>query len=275
MNRPRRPLDTIQAVIFDWAGTLVDYGSFAPTRVLIEAFAEQGVEVTLAEARVPMGLPKRDHIQALGRLPGVAGRWRDRHGREFGPEDVDALYARFLPLQLDHIARFSDPIPGAVEVLEQLRARGVRTGSSSGYPRAVMDRLVPCARERGLRLDHALAGDDLKPGGRPGPWMALANAIELGVTDVAACVKVDDTGPGIAEGLGAGMWTVGVALSGNEAGLSLEEVRGLAPDLRRTVRDRAADRLRSWGAHEVVDTVADLPWVLDAIERRLRAGERP
>jgi phosphonoacetaldehyde hydrolase len=275
MNSTCRPLETIQAVIFDWAGTLVDYGSFAPTRVLIEAFAERGVEVTLAEARVPMGLPKWEHILALGRLPGVADRWRARHGREFSREDVDALYDRFLPLQLEYIAQFSDPIPGAVDVVEQLRAKGVRTGSTSGYPRAVMDRLVPCARERGLRLDHALGGDDLKPGGRPGPWMALANVIELGVRDVAACVKVDDTEPGIAEGLGAGMWTVGVALSGNEVGLSLDEVRTLAPDLRQAVRDRAAERLKAWGAHHVVDTVADLPYVLSRIEQRLRAGERP
>ena len=105
--------------------------------------------------------------------------------------------------------------------------------------------------------------------------MALANAIELGVQDVAACVKVDDTEPGILEGLGAGMWTVGVALSGNEVGLSQDEVRSLSPDLRRTVRDRAEGRFLDWGAHYVVDTVADLPPVLGQIEQRLRAGERP
>jgi phosphonoacetaldehyde hydrolase len=267
--------EAIQAVIFDWAGTIVDYGSFAPTRVLVEAFGERGVPVTLAEARVPMGLPKWDHIRALGRLPAVAERWRPRKGRDQVPADVDALYERFLPLQMECIGRFSDPVPGAPETLDRLRARGIRIGSSSGYPRTVMDRLVACARERGLRVDHDLAGDDLKPGGRPGPWMALANVIELGARDVAACVKVDDTEPGLAEGLSAGMWTVGVALSGNEVGLSLDEVRALAPDLRQAVRDRAAARLKGWGAHEVVDTVADLPPVLDRIERRLRAGERP
>jgi phosphonoacetaldehyde hydrolase len=265
----------VQAVIFDWAGTIVDYGSFAPTKVLLEAFAERGVEVSLAEARVPMGLPKWHHIQALGRLPAVAERWRERHLRVMTSADVDALYARFMPLQIEYIAEYSAPIPGAVELVEGLRARGVRTGGSSGYPRAVMAKLEQCASEQGLRLDHTLAGDDLKPGGRPGPWMALANVIELGVTELAACVKVDDTEPGIIEGLSAAMWTVGIALSGNEMGLSQAEVAALPEAERRSRRDQAAERLSGWGAHYVIDTVADLPGVLVRIEQRLRQGERP
>jgi phosphonoacetaldehyde hydrolase len=265
----------VQAVIFDWAGTIVDYGSYAPTKVLIEAFAERGVAVSLAEARVPMGLPKWDHIQALGRLPEVAERWRAAHGRTLTVEDVDALYARFMPLQLEYIAEYSGVIPGVLEVLEGLRARGIRTGGSSGYPREVMDQLERCAAEQGLKLDHSMAGDDLQPGGRPGPWMALANVIALGVRDVAACVKVDDTEPGIIEGLSAGMWTVGVALSGNETGLTLEELQVLPEAERINRRDRAAQRLLDWGAHEVIDTVADLPEVLVRIDQRLGRGERP
>ena len=276
MNPSRKPCrGPIQAVIFDWAGTIVDYGSYAPTKVLIEAFAERGVAVSLAEARVPMGLPKWDHIQALGRLPGVAERWRKQFGHDLTSEDVDALYARFMPLQIEYIAEYSGVIPGVLEVLEGLRARGVRTGSSSGYPREVMEKLERCALANGLKLDHTVAGDDLKPGGRPGPWMALANVIELGARDVAACVKVDDTEPGILEGLSAGMWTVGVALSGNEMGLTLEEVKALPETERQDRRDAAARRLLGWGAHYVVDTVASLPGVIGRIEARLDRGERP
>ena len=265
----------VQAVIFDWAGTIVDYGSYAPTKVLIEAFAEREVPVSLAEARVPMGLPKWDHILALGNLPAVAQRWRERHGRAFTTQDVDALYARFMPLQIEYIADYSGVIPGVLEVLEDLRDRGIRLGSSSGYPREVMAKLERCAASQGLKLDHTVAGDDLKPGGRPGPWMALANVIELGVRDVAACVKVDDTEPGIVEGLSAGMWTVGVALSGNETGLTLDEVMALPEAERLRRRDRAADRLLGWGAHYVVDTVAELPGVLRQIDARLQGGDRP
>ncbi|MBV8470078.1 MAG: phosphonoacetaldehyde hydrolase [Burkholderiaceae bacterium] len=271
----RRYQGPVQAVIFDWAGTLVDFGSFAPTQVLIDAFAGFGIDISLAEARVPMGLAKWDHIQALGQMPAVDARWRERHGRSMSRDDVDALYAAFMPLQIERVAHYSDAIPGALDVLAALRARGVRIGSCSGYPRVVMDQLLPHARSQGLRVDHAVATDDLKPGGRPGPWMALANVIELGVADVAACVKVDDTVPGIEEGLAAGMWTVGLTLSGNECGLTRAELGALGADERQQRRERAARKLLAAGAHVVVDSVAELPQAQAQIEARLARGERP
>lgn len=271
----RRYQGLLQAVIFDWAGTLVDFGSFAPTQVLIDAFKGFDVEITLAEARVPMGLAKWDHIQALGQLPSVDARWRARHGRAMSDADVDALYAAFMPMQIERVAQYSDVIPGAIDVIEGLRARRVRIGSCSGYPRVVMDRLLPHAASQGLRVDHAVATDDLKPGGRPGPWMALANVIELGVHELAACVKVDDTVPGIEEGLAAGMWTVGLSLSGNEVGLRRDELAALSAPEQARARDRAARKLAQAGAHFVIDSVADLPAALAEIEARLARGERP
>jgi phosphonoacetaldehyde hydrolase len=265
----------LQAVIFDWAGTLVDYGSFAPTQVLIDAFQGFGIEISLAEARLPMGLAKWDHIQALGRQPGVDARWQARFGRAMSRDDVDALYAAFMPLQIERVAQYSDLIPGVLDLVAALRQRGLRLGSCSGYPRAVMDRLLPHAAVQGLVLDHAVATDDLKPGGRPGPWMALANVIELGVGELAACVKVDDTVPGIEEGRAAGMWTVGLSLSGNEVGLSQAEIAALAPAALELRRGQAVAKLTRFGAHYVIDSVADLPAVLDAIDARLARGERP
>lgn len=265
----------IQAVIFDWAGTLVDFGSFAPTQVLIDAFAGFGITVSLAEAREPMGLAKWDHIAALGKQPGVAARWRNKYDREMNEANVDALYAAFMPLQIARVGEYSVLIPGARAVVDGLRQRGVRVGSCSGYPRAVMDKLLPVAAEQGLAPDYAVATDDLKAGGRPGPWMALANVIELGIGDVAACIKVDDTVPGIAEGLAAGMWTVGLALSGNEVGLSEAELAALSPEERTLRRDLAAAKLYAAGAHDVIDTIADLPGAIAAIEARLTRGERP
>ncbi|OEZ55507.1 phosphonoacetaldehyde hydrolase [Duganella sp. HH105] len=265
----------VQAVVFDWAGTLVDFGSFAPTQVLIDAFAGFGVDISLAEARVPMGLAKWDHIQALGRQDGVAQRWLERFGAPMANADVDALYSAFLPLQVERVGQYSSPIRGAVEALSALRTRGIKIGSCSGYPRVVMDKLLPKAAADGVVVDHAVATDDLPPGGRPGPWMALENVIALGVKELAACVKIDDTTPGIAEGLAAGMWTVGVAMSGNEVGLTEQELAAL-PEAERERRGAvAADKLLSAGAHYVIGSIAELPAVLALIEARLGKGERP
>ncbi|GAA5174895.1 phosphonoacetaldehyde hydrolase [Niveibacterium umoris] len=265
----------IEAVIFDWAGTIADYGSFAPTQVLIDAFAGFDVPVTLAEARVPMGMAKWKHIQTLGKLPAVAARWVEKYGREMTDADVDAVYAKFMPLQIAKVAEYSYPIAGALEVLGTLRSRGIRIGSCTGYPREVMDALIPHARALGLAPDCVIAADDLQAGARPGPWMALANVIELGIGRVAACVKVDDTGVGMQEGRNAGMWCIGLAVSGNEVGLTRAEWDALEPAEQHRLRAAAEQRLFAAGAHYVVDSVADILPLIDLIEARLAVGERP
>lgn len=265
----------VQAIIFDWAGTMVDFGSFAPTHVLIDAFASFGIHITIDEARGPMGLAKWDHIKTLGQSPEIARRWISRNGGPMTDKDVDALYATFLPMQIERVGQYSSVIPGAQVVLSSLRARGVKLGSCTGYPRAVLNPLLEQARAAGLLLDHAVATDDLRPGGRPGPWMALANVIELGVAELSACVKVDDTTPGIDEGLAARMWTVGITVSGNELGLTHSELEQLSAAEHERRRTRAADKLLGAGAHYVIDTIADLPHAISAIETRLANGERP
>ena len=271
----RRYCAPLQAVILDWAGTVVDFGSFAPTQVLIDAFAAFGISVSLDEARVPMGLAKWQHIQALGRLPTVAARWQARYGKAMSDADVDALYARFIPLQIERVGQYSAPIPGALAAVAALRQRGLKIGSCSGYPRVVMDALLPIAAAAGYQPDHTVATDDLPAGGRPGPWMALENVLRLGVSDVAACVKVDDTPPGIAEGLAAGMWTVGLAASGNEVGVDYAQWQALDPLAREQHLQGARQRLYQAGAHYVLDSLAELPALLDEIDARLARGERP
>jgi phosphonoacetaldehyde hydrolase len=275
-DRPNKNVaGPVQAVIFDWAGTMVDFGSFAPTQVLIDAFAGFGIEISLEEARGPMGLAKWDHIKTLGQSPDIARRWIARHGSAMTDKDVDALYAAFLPLQIERVGQYSSVIPGALDTIAGLRKRGIKVGSCTGYPRVVMNPLLDKARGDGLVPDHAVATDDLKPGGRPGPWMALANVIELGITELSSCVKVDDTAPGIVEGLAAHMWTVGVALSGNEVGLTLSELERISDAEREQLKGRAAEKLFAAGAHYVIDTIADLPQVIVAIEERLAHGDRP
>lgn len=133
-----------------------------------------------------------------------------------------------MPMQIAKVGEFSAPIAGAVQTLQWLRANGLKVGSCSGYPREVLTAL-PQAEAAGLKPDYVVAGDELEAGGR-GPPMALANVLALGIGDVRACVKVDDTVPGIEEGLRAGMWTVGLSLSGNEVGYGVQEFAKASKD---------------------------------------------
>lgn len=265
----------LQAVIFDWAGTLVDFGSLAPTQIFVEAFASFGITVSLAQARGPMGLSKREHIRTLLADATVQAQWQARFGRASNDADIAALYARFMPMQIEKVGAYSQPIEGAVQVLAQLRAAGLKIGSCSGYPREVLDVLLPLAATQGIAPDHVVAGDELPAGGRPGPFMALANVLALGIGDVRCCVKVDDTTPGIEEGRNAGMWCVGLSVSGNEVGLTQPAWQALEAAAQERLRSAAQHKLLGAGAHYVVDTIAELPGVLADIAARQLRGEAP
>lgn len=264
----------VEAVLFDWAGTTVDHGCLAPVASFVEVFRRRGVAITVEEARVPMGTHKRTHIERLTRMDSIARRWQSVHGSLPTDADVDAMFRDFLPLQIACLADRAEPIDGVLDTVAALRHRGVKIGSTTGFTREMMDVLLPAARARGYSPDAVVTATDV-PEGRPYPYMCLKNVIELGVTSVEACIKVDDTTVGIEEGLHAGMWTVGVAVTGNEIGLTKEDLQALDPQVRTALIARARARLRAAGAHYVIDSVADLLPILEDIESRLSRGERP
>lgn len=264
----------VQAVLLDWAGTTMDFGCIAPAVVFVEVFARKGVPITMEEARAPMGAHKKVHIQRITELPSVRARWQEKHGRAPNELDVEEMFADFVPLQLECLSKYSALIPGTLDVVAALRQRGIKIGSTTGYTREMMEINLADAKRQGYEPDSTVCATDV-PAGRPYPFMCLQNAIDLGVDCVQACVKVDDTIPGVEEGLNAGMWTVGLAVSGNEVGLSLEEWQTLPPEEKEARRARAYRRMLQSGAHYVVDTIADLLPCIDDIETRIRRGEKP
>ncbi|WP_020192120.1 phosphonoacetaldehyde hydrolase [Pseudomonas putida] len=264
----------LQAAILDWAGTVVDFGSFAPTQIFVEAFAEFDVQVSIEEARGPMGMGKWDHIRTLCDVPEIAERYRKVFGRTPTDDDVTAIYNRFMPLQIEKIAVHSALIPGALDTLTGLCQDGLKIGSCSGYPKVVMDKVVELAAQNGYVADHVVATDET-PNGRPWPAQALANVIALGIDDVAACVKVDDTVPGILEGRRAGMWTVALVCSGNALGLTWEGFRALSAEKLESERQRIHALFAGSRPHYLIDTINDLPEVIADINRRLAKGEMP
>ncbi len=264
----------LQAVILDWAGTVVDFGSFAPTQIFVEAFKEFGIEVSLEESRGPMGMGKWDHIRTLCNVPEIAERYREKFGRTPTDDDVTAIYERFMPLQIEKIAVHSGIIPGALESIQTLRDKGLKIGTCSGYPKIVMDKVVELAEKNGYSPDCVVATDEV-PNGRPYPAQSLQNVISLGISDVAACVKVDDTWPGILEGRSAGMWTVALTCSGNALGLTYEEYKKLDKAQLDEERQRIQKIFEGSKPHYLIDTIAELPEVIEDINLRLSKGELP
>ncbi len=261
-------------VAFDWAGTIVDFGCRAPAMAFVELFAREEVAVTIEQARGPMGIGKREHIQALLAMPEIAAAWQERHGAPATVTDVDRLYEAFAPIQVHAALDHARLIPGVLEVQEWLRARDVSIATNSGYFQAVMDALVPAAREQGFEADSNVCATDVSEA-RPAPWMLVVNMLETGVYPAAAVVKVGDTVPDIEEALNAGAWAVAVIESGNELGLGAEELAATPRPALAARIDAAHDKLARAGAHFVIPTIADLPAVIEQIDERLAHGERP
>jgi len=264
----------LKAVIFDWAGTVVDYGSCAPMGAFVETFAEFGVDISIEEARGPMGMAKRPHIAALMALPRVAEAWAERHGAAPTERDIDAVYDVFVPRNIAVAAACSTIIPGVTATVRALRAADLLIGSTTGYTREIMEEITPGAARDGFAPDSLVCTGDT-PEGRPTPFMIYRALLDLGVWPAWTTIKVDDTEVGIAEGLNAGSWTVGVAVTGNVFGLSEQETKALPPDAFAARRATAVQKLKEAGAHYVIDGVADLLPVVHAIEGRLVRGERP
>lgn len=264
----------LRAVVLDWAGTMVDHGSLAPMGAFVEAFARFGVEITIDEARGPMGMAKRPHVATLMNLPRIAATWHERHGRLPTEADIDAVYEVFVPMNIEVAAAHADLITGVAAVAAELRGLGIKLGSTTGYTRDIMARILPVAAAQGFTPDSlACTGDTAE--GRPAPFMMYRTFNELGVWPAWACIKVDDTEVGIAEGLNAGCWTVGVSTTGNLLGLNAADLAALDPAELEARQAEAEARLLACGAHYVIDGVADLMPVVWAVEGHLARGERP
>jgi phosphonoacetaldehyde hydrolase len=255
--------DRFDLVIFDWAGTMVDFGCEAPVRALIEGFAAEAVVIDAATARRDMGKAKIDHVRSLLQEPAVAAAWRARHGRESNAADVDAMVARLGPLMRDYAAGAATLIAGARQTFERLRAAGLRVASSTGYTRDMMQPLLARAAEQGYVPEHLVCSGET-PAGRPSPLMIYKACAELGVWPLSRVVKVDDAAAGIGEGRAAGAYTVGVA-SGNELGLSLGELQALPAEQRRSRLESTRQALRTAGADVAIDSVADLVGALERV----------
>jgi phosphonoacetaldehyde hydrolase len=264
----------IEAVLLDWAGTTMDFGCMAPAVVFVEVFKRKKVPITVEEARAPMGAHKRVHIQRITELESVRRRWQETHGRAPNEGDVNAMFAEFVPLQLECLSNYSALIPGTLEAVAALRLRGIKIGSTTGYLTEMMKINQADAKRQGYEPDATVCAGDV-PAGRPYPYMCLQNVMKLGVSAVQACVKIDDTIPGVEEGLNAGMWTIGLAVSGNEVGLMLDEWRALPAAEQKARRARAYTRMEQCGAHYVVDTIAEIMPCIEDIQARIRRGEAP
>ena len=261
----------VKAVVFDWAGTMVDFGCMAPVEALIEVFRAEGVPLSDAEARRDMGKAKHDHLTAIMANPDVAARWQARKGVGATAADVERIYQKLVPAMTAAATRASVLIPGAAETASALAAMGVKIGSGTGYTRQMMVGILASAASQGYAPQVVVCAGET-PSGRPAPLMTWKALIALNVWPARACIKVDDSAVGIEEGRLAGCWTVGLSASGNGVGMARDKFLALSPQERRARIAEAEIPLREAGADFIIEDVSQLMPVVEEIARRIAAA---
>jgi len=211
----------IRALISDLGGTTIDYGSQGPAYPFIEVFKRHGVLVTAEETRMSMGVSKRQHFNEIGNLDTVARRWQEVHGQPFDSDNIgaDRVFEEFMELQRTVVIDTCDLIPGFLDVVETCRERNIKLGSTTGYSLELAEICVAEMKKRGFSPGSLVSSSDV-PKGRPEPYMCLESMINLEVWPGAACVNVDDSIFGVTCGVNAGMWSIGIAVTGNEFGMT-------------------------------------------------------
>lgn len=273
----RQYIGPVKGVILDWSGTTADKYVIAPAVVFVEVFKKHSVPITMKEAREPMGLRKDLHIKALTEMPEIRKRWTEVKGKEPDQGDVDKMFADFIPMQLGCLRKYTDLIPGTVQAVRQLRDEfNVKIGHTTGFLSSMVDVLLEDAKKQGYVPDASVAGDDVINGARPKPFMVYRNMDLLDIRPIQSVVKVDDTVSGVGEALEAGCWGVGVSKYSNYMDVdTLEDAENLTAEDEMVKIEKSRELLRKSGAHYVIDSIVDLPEVIEEINQRLKHGERP
>lgn len=271
---------SIGYVMLDCSGTTMDRYVDAPAIVFVEVFRKYGLEISMPEARAPMGLRKDLHIRAITQIPSVRERFVAKFGREPNQADVDAMFADFVPTQLDLLRNgsYHELLPGVAGVVNGLQRQGVKIGVTTGFTRSMLDLLLAGAAKQGFVPDASCAGDEVELP-RPTAYMVIKNLERFGVYNLRNAmrrtVKVDDTVSGAGEGAPL-CWRVAVSKWSNYVADSWDAVRRMSADELAAHEAASKEKLiRESGAHYVIDDLRDLPAVIVEINQRLAAGENP
>lgn len=264
----------VKHVVFDLAGTTIDFGCMAPVAAFIEGFRKMGVDITAVQAREPMGMEKRAHIRAIAAMDRVDERWQNVHGQSITEDDIEVMYRSFVPLLLEVLPDYSAAVPGLAETIAFLNDRQIHYSATTGYFREAADIVLAQAAQHGFQPLSTCCATEV-PAGRPEPWMIYHCMRELRTFPVAGVVNVGDTKVDVESGRNAGAWSVAVAGSGNMLGVTLEEYQQMDKARLAECLDEARKALGDAGAHYVIDQIKELPGVIEEIENRLSDGECP
>ena len=182
----------LKHVIFDCDGVLVDSEPLS-MRADVMLLAQHGIDISEAEA----------HSRFVGTtFQAMLDMMTKQFGTVFPPgldlvknTMVEALYRSELKI-----------VPGVVDVLDALKARGVSISIGSNSPKKRVELAVELV---GIadRFDRIVSYEDVAHG-KPAPDIYL-QAAKLAGTGIDECIVVEDSVTGVTAAVAAGIRTIG------------------------------------------------------------------
>jgi len=188
------PPSQIRGVIFDLDGVLTDTAEFH-YRAWQRLADEEGLPFDRQANEALRGVSRRE---SLLRIVG---------DRQYPEEKLQEMMDRKNRYYVESIQTISpaDLLPGALELLKELRQAGIKTaiGSASKNAQMVVEKLGI------VDFLDAIADGYSVQCPKPAPDLFLYAANQLGL-EPAQCIVVEDAAAGIEAAMSAGMWTVGL-----------------------------------------------------------------
>ncbi|XP_074661078.1 phosphonoacetaldehyde hydrolase-like [Tubulanus polymorphus] len=267
----------VKACILDWCGTSANKYSLATTRVFDQFFKKYKVPIGVEHVRKSIGLRMDLQILEILKIPSVSKRWKDLHGQLPNEADVNSMYSDFVPMFMKSLHEYGELIPGTSKAIDSLKTDlNCKIGSTTCLSRSMVDILLNAAVKQGYHPNTTVASDEVNNGIHPKPHMIYKSMGLLDISPIQSVVKVGATSYTIHEALEAGCWAVAVSRYSNYMNInSFEEENEVSEDDMKQRNTVAQEILINSGAHYVIDSIVQLPDIVNEINHRLSKGEKP
>ena len=208
----------IRMIVFDMAGTTVaDQRNVA--MAFKKAFKKNGIEIKEDEMQPLMGYKKRVAIQSLLEMKGIV----------FTKNLVGIIHQDFVNEMMDYYeyAPGVSPVPGAEDIFQQIKEKGIRIALNTGFSKNIADIIVKrfAWKEKGL-VDDIIASDEVEQG-RPYSFMIRQLMQRAGIENPGEVAKIGDTEVDVEEGRNAGC---GLVVAVTTGACTREQLKEHTPD---------------------------------------------
>ncbi|GAX07459.1 2-aminoethylphosphonate-pyruvate aminotransferase [Secundilactobacillus silagincola] len=256
----------IEAIVLDWAGTTVDYGSRAPIIAFKNAFAHFGIGLSEETIRQDVGLDKLTHVRKILQIPEIANSWETRQPTIPLTKATAEIYAQFQIEINKVLAETAQLKPGMTDLIKFANTHHIQLATTTGYTQVMLNQILPLAAQQGYTPTYNITSEQTNHVGRPKPDMVALAMQKMHISDPSHVIKVGDTVNDILEGKNAGTISIGVVDGGNLIGLPKQAFDQLNIEQRDRYRAKAAAILKEAGADEIINNIADLIPLIESID---------